>query len=116
MTKPLCIIHIEDDTPTSDIVDEIKDALIALNAPLRLHNDKLCWRVGEQLIPMTTTRLVYETSKIGIRFERCNAKGRWEPSAAPKKALQLFLQLAEQRTWWVDEWDDDESEFPPDER
>ena len=104
MTNPARTIQFDADTPTADIVDEIKDAVLALDAPLRVRNNKLFWRVGEQLIPMTTQRLVDKLSSVGIRFERC-VRGKWEPVNAPNRALRLFLELAEAGTW---EWEEGE--------
>jgi hypothetical protein len=103
MSQSLCLIHVND-AKTVDTVDAIKDALIALRAPLRFHRNKLCWLVDGKHLTLTTKRLEYEISRLGIRFERKNARGNWESVGAPKSALKMFLALAEGGQWFVDEW------------
>ena len=106
------LLHIDRGTSTADLVDEIKDALIALDAPLRFRKGKLCWVVIDEdgrlnHLTLTTKRLEYHVGKIGIRFERANSLGKYEPVGAPRDALKMFLALAENHQWYVDEWEDE---------
>ena len=71
MTKSV-ILHIDKGTSTAILVDGIKDALITLKAPLRIHKAKPCWVVQEEGRPkyltLTAKRLEYHVGKIGIKF------------------------------------------------
>jgi hypothetical protein len=108
------ILHIDRGTSTAILVDAIKDALIALKAPLRFRKEKLCWVVMEEGKPkyltLTSKRLEYFIGKIGARFERANSNGKYESVAAPREALKMFLALTEHHQWFVDEWEEEDEE------
>ena len=106
------ILHIDKTTSDADLVDGVKDALVALHAPLRFHREKLCWRVVDEYgkpkhLTLTTKRLEYFAGKLGIKFERINADGRYEPVAAPREVLRSFIALAQNHQWYVDEWEEE---------
>ena len=107
------ILHIDKGTTDADLVDGVKDALVALGAPLRFRKAKLCWVVDDEYgkpkhLTLTTKRLEYFIGKIGVRFERANPSGKYEPVAAPREVLRSFIALAENHQWFVDEWEDEE--------
>jgi hypothetical protein len=107
------LIHIDRGTSAAILVDAIKDALIALKAPLRFRKEKLCWVVNDEYgktkyLTLTSKRLEYFIGKIGVRFERANSEGKYESVAAPREALKMFLALTEHHQWFVDEWEEEE--------
>ena len=86
-----------DDGRIADAVEELRDALLAANAPVFIHKNKLCWRFPNGIVfPMNLTRLRAEIDRY-VQF----VKNR-KVINAPGDLLSMFLSVAETYRWFPD--------------
>lgn len=82
----------------ADAVDELRDALLAADAPLFMSENKLCWRFPDGTVfPMNQSRLRTEINQY-VQFVK-NGK----VIKAPSDLLGMFIQIASNYRWFPDE-------------
>jgi hypothetical protein len=86
-----------DDGRIADAVEELRDALLAANAPIFINRNKLCWRFPDGAVfPMTMPRLRAEVDQY-VQFIKTK-----KVVNAPSDVLSMFLSVAETYRWFPD--------------
>jgi len=86
-----------DDGRIADAIDELRDVLLAANAPVFINRNKLCWKFPDGVVlPMNMAQLRAEVDQY-VQFMK---KGKM--INAPGDVLSMFLSVAETYRWFPD--------------